>query len=217
MGTNYRKIYEENVGPIPADANGVTYDIHHIDVNRANNKIDNLICVSLQEHYNIHYRQGDWAACSAILLRMNTSKEELSRLIRLDNKERIENGTHHFLKTGPSHHSYNHELYIFENISTGEIITSTVNNFIIKTGITSKHIYGLVKKTSRIQSVKGWKIKGTEIGREKIYTFINNETKEKFTGTCLSFRTTYNLNQGNVSSMVKNTKRSVKGWRLLNS
>jgi hypothetical protein len=47
---NYRKLWESYYGPIPKDNVGRTFDIHHIDGNRKNNKIENLICVSLEDH-----------------------------------------------------------------------------------------------------------------------------------------------------------------------
>jgi hypothetical protein len=74
---NYRKIWENANGVIPLDENGVTYDIHHIDGNRNNNAIDNLIAVSRKEHYNIHYKQQDWSACILIRKRLNLSKDEI--------------------------------------------------------------------------------------------------------------------------------------------
>jgi len=72
---NYRKIYENNKGKIPKG-----YEIHHIDGNRNNNDISNLISISIQEHYDIHKKQGDWGACRKILKRMNMSEEEKSKL-----------------------------------------------------------------------------------------------------------------------------------------
>lgn len=82
MSLNYRKIYEENNGPIPKG-----YEIHHIDGNRKNNDIENLICVSIEEHYNIHKSQGDWGACRKILKRMNMSEEEKSKLSSIYSKQ----------------------------------------------------------------------------------------------------------------------------------
>ena len=59
-GTNkYRKIYESHNGPIPKEDNGRSYEIHHIDGNHFNNDPSNLKAVSIQEHYDIHYSQGD--------------------------------------------------------------------------------------------------------------------------------------------------------------
>jgi hypothetical protein len=54
---NYRKLWEDTYGPIPKDSNGRTYDIHHIDGNRKNNSIENLICLSVEDHYKIHLKQ----------------------------------------------------------------------------------------------------------------------------------------------------------------
>jgi HNH endonuclease len=46
---NYRKIYEDYYGKIPKG-----YHIHHIDGNPLNNDINNLECVSSEEHSTIH-------------------------------------------------------------------------------------------------------------------------------------------------------------------
>ncbi len=94
---NYRKIYESQHGSIPIDADGRTYDIHHLDGNHSNNLPENLRAVSLQEHYDIHFSQGDWGACARIGERMKRSPEEISHLLSLENKKRVSNGTHHFL------------------------------------------------------------------------------------------------------------------------
>jgi hypothetical protein len=54
---NYRKIWEQANGTIPTDELGRSYEIHHIDGNRKNNCLSNLMCVSLEEHYDIHAKQ----------------------------------------------------------------------------------------------------------------------------------------------------------------
>lgn len=95
--TNYRKIYENHIGPIPKDGAGRTYDIHHIDGNRSNNTVDNLIALSIQDHYDIHHSQGDWMACWKIGLKMKVSPEELSTLASNASRNRVANGTHNFL------------------------------------------------------------------------------------------------------------------------
>ena len=82
----HRKIYEDHYGPIPKDSAGRSYEIHHIDGNHENNNIDNLLCVSIQEHYNIHYySQGDFKACLIMSKRMDISPEEKSRLAKIAN------------------------------------------------------------------------------------------------------------------------------------
>lgn len=93
----YRKIYENHYGIIPTDQFGRTYDIHHIDGNHKNNNYNNLKAVTIQEHYDIHYKQKDYSACLIMSNRMNLSSTEISDLSRHLANERLENGTHHFL------------------------------------------------------------------------------------------------------------------------
>jgi hypothetical protein len=75
----HRKIYEDyyNVR-LSSDV-----EIHHIDSNHSNNNINNLKVVSIQEHYDIHHLQGDWAACLLMSHRMKLTPEEKSRLASL--------------------------------------------------------------------------------------------------------------------------------------
>jgi hypothetical protein len=72
----HRKIYEQHHGiKIPTNM-----EIHHIDGKHSNNDINNLKLVTWQEHYDIHYSQGDWAACLLISGRHSIAPEERSRL-----------------------------------------------------------------------------------------------------------------------------------------
>lgn len=45
----HRLIYENEYGPIPKG-----YDIHHIDGNKLNNDLDNLVALSRKEHTSLH-------------------------------------------------------------------------------------------------------------------------------------------------------------------
>jgi hypothetical protein len=75
----YRKIYEEHHGiKIPK-----FMEIHHIDGNHDNNNIANLKLVTLQEHYDIHYSQGDYGACWLMLKRLKVSNEERKKISTL--------------------------------------------------------------------------------------------------------------------------------------
>lgn len=90
----YRKIYEASHGSIPQDKDGRSYEIHHIDGNHQNNNPSNLIAVSLEQHYNLHYKQGDYAACFLMATqRMNKTPKEISDLASKTAKKRIEQGT----------------------------------------------------------------------------------------------------------------------------
>lgn len=74
---NYRQVWEKEYGKIPKG-----YEIHHIDGDRSNNDISNLKCVSIDEHYNIHYEQGDYNACVVMSARMKLTVEEKSILMK---------------------------------------------------------------------------------------------------------------------------------------
>jgi len=90
----YRKIYEKYNGPIPKEPNGRSYEIHHIDGNHQNNDPANLIAITLQEHYDLHYRQNDYAACYLMATqRMNKTPAEISQLASKLAKQRVESGT----------------------------------------------------------------------------------------------------------------------------
>ena len=84
----YRKIWEDSHGPIPLDDLGRPYEIHHKDGNYLNNSLDNLQCVSIQEHYDIHFAQGDFWACQAISFRLNLPEKDRQEMIKLSALQR---------------------------------------------------------------------------------------------------------------------------------
>lgn len=93
--TNYRKIYENHYGSIPKEEDGRTYEIHHIDGNHSNNDPSNLVAITIQEHYNIHYAQHDYYACYLIAnQRMNKTPQEISDLAKANVKKQLESGKH---------------------------------------------------------------------------------------------------------------------------
>ena len=96
--TNHRQLWINYYGPIPKDEQGRSYEIHHINGDHADNRIENLKCVSIQEHYDIHFKQCDWTACTLIARRLNMSAEEKSHLLIAYNKNRVKSGTHPWLK-----------------------------------------------------------------------------------------------------------------------
>ena len=58
---DYRKIYVDHFGEIPSG-----YHIHHIDGDCHNNSPGNLVALSPEEHYDIHFERGDLGACALL-------------------------------------------------------------------------------------------------------------------------------------------------------
>lgn len=67
---NYRKLWIQAYGPIPVDESGCSFEIHHIDGNRKNNSLNNLQCLSVEDHFKLHYERGDFYAAHLISQRM---------------------------------------------------------------------------------------------------------------------------------------------------
>ena len=93
-------VYKKYFGEIPKDTNGRSYEVHHIDGNHKNNDINNLKLVTINEHYAIHYSQGDYGACLIMSERMGISPEEKSRLASKHSQARLARGDHPFLRKG---------------------------------------------------------------------------------------------------------------------
>jgi hypothetical protein len=90
---NYRKIWEAANGPIPKDDQGRSYEIHHIDGNRKNNDLSNLMCVSIEQHYKIHKEQKDYAAALFISAKLKLSQKEIQFLARESSMIKVIRGT----------------------------------------------------------------------------------------------------------------------------
>jgi len=107
--SDYVKVYCSHYNikhkDFPRDNEGRKYEVHHINGNHSDNRIENLKLVSIQEHYDIHYSQGDYNACQAITRRMRLTPEEHSRLCSELAKNRVENGTHPLAGEAGSKHA----------------------------------------------------------------------------------------------------------------
>lgn len=82
---HYRQVWIEAFGPIPKDKDGRSHEIHHLNKDGKDNRLENLVCLTIQEHLDIHIAQGDQAAAMMIARRMGKTPEELSA-IQLGNK-----------------------------------------------------------------------------------------------------------------------------------
>lgn len=273
---NYRKIYQDHHGLIPKDRNGKSYHIHHVDGNRDNNRIENLIAVSEEEHYNIHYSQGDYAACSRLATIMNLSKKEISELIHLANmsgecgfklghasdagkiggKKFVENakqsGKKIFdlspkqeikrlyasqvksaIRAGkacPYPRQYQTDIiYNFINTRTREHIRASHFDFCYQTCLDYYQIGRMIKEKKK--SYHGWTLQERKIvsHSEKMIgkftghkhpsydaTIYRFQHKEGIQEVCTQYelRVKYNLEQANLSAMIRGKKKSVSGWKL---
>jgi hypothetical protein len=86
---SYRKVWEMHYGKIPKGIGGRSLEVHHINGDHSDNRIENLKLVTIKEHYDIHYSQGDYAACHLIAKRMCSDPKELSAIVSGLNKKRI--------------------------------------------------------------------------------------------------------------------------------
>lgn len=80
VNMSHREIWKKYFGEIPKDEIGRTYEIHHINGNHQDNRIENLKLVTIQEHYDIHYENGDYGACVLIAKRMNLKPDYISKI-----------------------------------------------------------------------------------------------------------------------------------------
>jgi len=70
-------------------------------------------------------------------------------------------GDNHYLRKGApnSNPAFDHAVYLFENMSTKEIMQSTAYDFCIKTGASRGNVSQLVNQKKSPKSVKGWRLK----------------------------------------------------------
>ena len=232
----YRKIYKQYYGAIPKDADGRSYEIHHIDGDHENNDPKNLKAVTIQEHYDIHYAQGDWSACLMMSERMKISPEEKSRLASLHCHRMIAEGRNALMimnanQSGANNKGYDHTIYCFEHKDTKERVHLTRYEFYTKYNLPANQITGLVQGDHR--SVHRWVlIKMDASGNENssdsdnklkdhtIYGFKNKNTGDIVYMTRSDFVRKYGgrgINKSSVWLLVKkkNNRKSVGGWALV--
>ena len=223
---HYRKIYENHHGVIPRDETGKSYHIHHKDGERANNSPDNLVALSIQEHYDVHYNQYDWAACHRLGKLLNKSASEISSLSSEAQQSRISDGTHHFLSKNRK--DCDLTVYKWQNIITNEVIEATCQQ------MSSKFTESRIQFTPIIRGERetagNWRLysdvpyvnRKLLMSGEKnpaynhtIYKWENVKTDEIFEGTCweMSMKAKGHYESG-FTSVARGKKIKYAGWRL---
>ena len=146
---SYRRIYEKHHGKIPKDSDGRSYEIHHIDGDHNNCDISNLKLVTIEEHYSIHYAQGDWAACLMMAHRMRISPEERSRFSRQIQLDKLKDGTHPFLDRALSKQRELTKVKQGTHPFVGGKIQSESNQRRLRTG--EHHLLGPTQNNNRLK------------------------------------------------------------------
>jgi len=192
--TYHRKIYEDRYGPIPKDSDGRSYEIHHIDGNHNNDDISNLLCVSIKEHYNIHYSQGDYKACLLMSDRMKISPEEKSRLAKISN-------------TGKDNPMYG-TFWITNDVENKKVrdITEIPNGWRRGRYFNKQAREKFVSRSKEGQNNTRYD--------PTPYCFYNIVTGEKITMPTWDFCTEYNLRKKPIRALVKGLRKEYNNWKL---
>lgn len=182
MSTYYRKLWETTFGEIPKDDNGRTFEIHHIDGNRENNSIENLMCVSIQEHYDIHFRQGDWGACQSIAIRMDSDPNLISELARLECLKKVELGQHPWLKQNRNGRIGNEFDSFTSKLTQEKRVIEKTHNWLSENGGSEK-----MKKRNKEKVENGThNLLGSNVNKKRIENKTHNFLKENGNGERMS-------------------------------
>jgi hypothetical protein len=224
---HYREIWSQHHGEIPKDELGRSYEIHHIDGNHQNDEISNLQVVSITEHYDIHYQRGDFGACQLIATRISEylTPEEKSKLMILENKRRIEEGTHNWL----GKNNYRHERIangtdhmMGEGNPAHKRVEDGTHNFLGEMSPNNTRVSCLCCK-KEINLPTFFAIHNDKCNRGRniyrldptIYTFQNKHTGQVVAMTQSDLIFTFSLTQSNLNAVVRGKKKSCSGWRLV--
>jgi hypothetical protein len=207
----HRKIYENHIGSIPKDENNRTYDTHHIDGNHSNNDPNNLIAVTIQEHFDIHKTQGNYGACLALAKRMKLTPEERSEMTRKQQLERSKNGTHHFT----SEHAKN---LADKRKASGEfqLVSTQTQLKKVKNGthpfLAKNRNFNNWAPTMHLKGVTGLNHPKSD---RKIYSLENILTGEIETGTRKELMLKTQLNDDAISKLLREKQKRRGNWKLV--
>jgi hypothetical protein len=211
-----RQTWVKHFGPIPNDSVGRKCEIHHIDGNPNNNDISNLVCLTIEEHYETHLRQGDARPTALLAHRLGKTAEEITELYRLAAQKK-------YHSSGKKHHAYDHTLYTFINMQTREIVKSTTYDLAVEHNLDGNRLRLLI--TGDRVSHKGWRLlKNADVitahdlrNPHDIVQWIHDDTGEIIEASRKQMSERYNLSLSSLGAIQKGEMLSCKGWRLVNS
>ena len=222
--TKYRKIYENHNGPTPKDKSGRSYHIHHKDGNRQNNSPDNLLALSIQEHFDLHMAQGDYSSCWLLGKQMGMSIQQQSELMSKAASVRVTKGTHPFQRRADGS-SLASDMVIKGNhplqrrpdggSSTMDRVKNGTNPFCRRPDGSSIASEAVANGTHHFVKRKFVREDNSQY-KSTLLTFVNTDGRIEKDITQCDMRKKYQLNQGNLSSMVAGRYgyKSVNGWSL---
>ena len=196
----YRKIYEDHFGPIPIEPNGRSYEIHHRDGNSNNNDPMNLVALSLQEHYDIHYQQEDYLACRFIAGKLGKSPDEMFSLRSRAERKKVADKSHNLLKRSDG------------SSVTGDRVKIGNHPFLTRPDGTS------LSKDRVTAGTNPFAFKGKAHPKylPTIYRFKNKLTGEIIDATYYDFRSRFNLDPSNLRRILSDPSKSTLGWQVIN-
>lgn len=200
----YKSVYEQHYGSIPRESNGRAYDIHHIDGDYTNNDPKNLIAVTIQEHFNIHYVQDDWKACHGLIARMDLSPEMKSEVARKSALTRVEEGTHPWQKRSDG------------TSFSSDLVKNGTHN-LLKRADGSSVMMDRVKSSDYVNPFLSVSYLGKSSPRydHTLYDFKNKKSGEIVTMTQRELIDKYDLDHGHISKVISGKRRSHRDWILI--
>ena len=134
MSNKTRRIWIKKFGLVPYDENNISYEIHHMDGNNKNDSIENLKCVSIEEHFQIHMKQEDWGAVALIGYKIglgNKFKSDIQKGIKRPGVGGRKKGTMPINKGNTHFHSIE-QKFKWSQLRKGKIHSIKIDKNIIK-------------------------------------------------------------------------------------
>lgn len=205
-----RKIWTQHHGEIPFDEFRLSNEIHHIDGDPSNDDIMNLVCLTVHEHYEIHFWQEDWHACTLIMTKLKMGADAIAEMRVLSALK----------NSGVNNPAYDHTLYTFVNKKSREKVVMTQNDF-------SKS-YGFSRsKICRLISGKKWQVGDWSLAQhvdrvdqrapfepDVIYRWRHRMSEEIIEATRSEMAASFGLNTNHLRSMIKEKRHSCQNWEL---